>query len=80
MDISVNKPFKDYIHDKFKDFHLKNKNSRPPSKEQLNEIIYDIWNNPNLIAEDIIKKSFKIMAFSIYLTALKMTFFTGLMI
>ena len=35
LDVSINKPFKDYIRDKFLEFQLKNKSSRPPSKEEL---------------------------------------------
>ena len=35
LDVSINKPFKDYIRDKFLEFQLKNKNIKPPSKEEL---------------------------------------------
>ena len=59
-----NKIFKGYISDKFLEFQLKNKNSRPPSKEELLEFINDVWYDPMLITEEIIIKSFKICGIS----------------
>jgi hypothetical protein len=65
LDASINKPFKDYICDKFLEFQLKNKNSRPPSKEELLQFVHDVWYDPKLITEEIILKYLKYVIYQI---------------
>ena len=58
FDLSINKPFKDYIKTKYREFCIINKNTKKPTQARLIKWVSDIWWSYK-ISEDMIKLSFK---------------------
>ena len=58
LDLCINKPFKDAIKAKFRDFCIKWQNTKKPNPENLIQWVSDVWWS-NTITENTIKISFK---------------------
>ena len=76
LDISINKPFKSEILQKYSQFQIKTLNCQKPTHENIIEFVYDIWNNSGIIiTKEIIIKSFKICGISNAMDSIEDHFF-----
>ena len=62
LDVSINAPFKKYMHHQYIDFILENQNKKKSSEEDIINAIDKIWFNEKYITKEQIIKSFKIIS------------------
>ena len=64
LDVSINKPFKSEIHNKYTQFQIKTLNCQKTTHNDIIEFVDDAWENSEIITKEIIIKSFKICGIS----------------
>ena len=66
LDVSINKPFNDALRNEYTQFCIQKglNNADKISRKQIIDIVYDVWNNKNIITKEMIIKSFKITGLS----------------
>ena len=64
LDVSINKPFKQYMHHFDIDFRIKNQNTKKPSYNDIIEAVVNIWYDEKIITQNEIIKSFKVTGIS----------------
>ena len=67
LDISINYPMKEYLHQFDTLYRIKTLNRIKPSEEELIKEVFNIWNDPNKITRDMIFHSFKKTGISVKL-------------
>ena len=67
LDISINYPMKEYLHQFDTLYRIKTLNRIKPSEEELIKEVFNIWNDPNKITWDMIFHSFKKTGISVKL-------------
>ena len=67
LDISINYPMKEYLHQFDTLYRIKILNRIKPSEEEIIKEVFNIWNDPNKITGDMIFRSFKKTGISVKL-------------
>ena len=67
LDVSINGPFKKFLHLWDSDYRINNLNSNKPDCYEIIDAIVSLWYDETKITVDIIKNSFKITGISINL-------------